>query len=148
MLAEIGMAFGISLVAMIVVGTIVKGILGFRSAVNYVAQQATLGAIAYLAFSAGFALPAVAILALFPLVVHAITQALVRYIAWKTARGGYGEEAKWAYELFKEGDREFVRAQTHLPQMDVREVVVIADDKQEFRDLMVERFEERVEENT
>lgn len=149
MVAEIGVAVGISIVVMIVVGTIVKGLLGFRSAVNYVAQQLTLGIIGYIAATEfGFALVAVGILVLFPPVVHLITQLLTRFIMWRTARGDYGEHAKWAYELFNEGDTKFIRAQTYLSAMDVREIVVIADSKQEFRDLMVERFEERLEQNT
>lgn len=141
MFAEIGLAFGLSLVGMIVVGTIVKGILGLRTAINYVVQQLVLGGAAYYALTTlGWSLPAVAVMAAFPLVIHITVRLLNIYINWKAASGGYGEEARWAYELFNEPDHEFIQAQTVLPEMDVREVVVIADSKQELRDLMVERF--------
>lgn len=139
MIAQIGIALGTGIVVMVAVGTVVKGFLGLRSAINWLVQTAVLAA---LATAVGFTTVQTAIVVALPAVIHLLVWVLTKFIEWKAKSGRYGEEAKWAYELFEAGDEQFIHAQAALPKHEVMEVQVIADSKDEFRDLMVERYNE------
>lgn len=60
----------------------------------------------------------------------------------KALNGDYGNETMWASELVEEGDQLFIMAVNTLPQSEMTEVGIIAESKQELRDLTVERFED------
>ena len=60
----------------------------------------------------------------------------------KTLSGDYGEEAQWAAEIANSGDREFQFAVQALPQRELREIGIIAESKEELRELTIERFDE------
>jgi len=140
MIAQIGMAIGVSLVGMVVVGTIVKQFLGLRSGINWLAQTAVLaGAASVLALAT---IPTV-IMVLFPTVIHLLKFGVLKVIEYRVVNGHYGDSIMWAYELIEhEEDREFMYAQAALPPMEIKELQVMADSKQELRDLTVERYEE------
>lgn len=60
--------------------------------------------------------------------------------------GEYGDETKWAAELSEEGDTLFEIAATELPQEDLMEVGIVAESKEELREMTVERLEEKSDE--
>lgn len=60
----------------------------------------------------------------------------------RALQGGLGDEAQWAAEFIKDGDQEFTRAMTALPSADLKEVKIIAESKNELRELTIERYEE------
>lgn len=60
--------------------------------------------------------------------------------------GEYGQETQWAAELSQEGDTLFEIAATELPQEDLMEVGIVAESKEELRELTVERLEEKADE--
>lgn len=60
--------------------------------------------------------------------------------------GEYGKETKWAAELSKEGDQLFEMAATELDQSELMEIGIVAESKEELRELTVERFEESADE--
>ena len=61
---------------------------------------------------------------------------------YQALQGELGEETKWASELAKDGDDEFIKAMTSLPSQELKEVSIIAESKSELRELTVERSEE------
>lgn len=61
----------------------------------------------------------------------------------KARNGDYGVETKWAAELVDEGDQLFTIAVVELPNTEMKEVGIIAESKDELRELTVERLEER-----
>lgn len=65
----------------------------------------------------------------------------------KTLNGKYGIESQWAAELVEDDDREFEIAMQHLPEMHLREVGVIAESKDELRELTIDRFDEFADED-
>lgn len=56
--------------------------------------------------------------------------------------GKYGNMTMWAAELIDDGDREFTIAATALSDKERMEIGVIADSKEELRELTIERLEE------
>lgn len=141
MILEIATALGVAIVGTVVIGTFVKSMLGLRSAVNWFVQTLVLGTAVFVA-PWPTALQA-AIIVAFPTFIHLLVYAGRLFILWRVKRGDYGEEAKWAYELFKEQDTEFIRAQAALPKQDVMEAKVIADSKQQLREVVIDRYESR-----
>lgn len=63
----------------------------------------------------------------------------------KALGGGYGEEVQWASELVDEGDALFTMAINDLPEREMKEVGIIAESKEELRDLTIERYDEHVD---
>lgn len=61
----------------------------------------------------------------------------------KAMSGGYGEETKWASELIQEEDDEFILAVNALGQNEMMEIGIVAESKEELRELTIERFEEQ-----
>jgi hypothetical protein len=56
--------------------------------------------------------------------------------------GSYGESAKWAAELVDGGDEEFEFAINKLSDDELLEIGIIANDKDELRELTIQRLEE------
>ena len=63
----------------------------------------------------------------------------------KALSGGYGEEVKWASELIEDGDELFVIAVNSIDQTEMKEIGIIAESKQELRNLTIERFDEQTD---
>lgn len=64
---------------------------------------------------------------------------------WRTKKaldGEYGKPSQWATELIEEEDQLFILAVNSLPNMEMKEIGIIAESKEELRELTVERLEE------
>lgn len=71
--------------------------------------------------------------------------AISKYRDWqkKKALGGdYGDVTRWASELIDEEDQLFILAVNSLPEMEMTEIGIVAESKEELRELTVERLEE------
>lgn len=67
------------------------------------------------------------------------------YGVWKLRRalnGKYGDAMQWTAEFLKDKDRAFIEAAKHLPRHEQRELGIIADTKDEFREATIERAKE------
>jgi len=60
----------------------------------------------------------------------------------KALDGDYGKETQWASELVDEGDQLFTVAVSEMPNAELRDCGIIAESKEELREVVVERFEE------
>jgi hypothetical protein len=60
----------------------------------------------------------------------------------KALDGDYGQITQWAAELTRDGDMEFAMAIKALPKREKTDIAIIADSKEELRELTMERFEE------
>jgi hypothetical protein len=94
------------------------------------------------------ALFAVAMAALGPLTINLI--ALINHKrrereVRKTRDGEYGEVAKWGQELIDEGDDGFVLATQEITQEDMMEIGIVAENKEELRQLAMERLDEQTD---
>lgn len=65
----------------------------------------------------------------------------------KALDGDYGEVTQWAAELTKSGDMEFATAIQAMPDSELMEIGIIADSKEELRELVIERFDELADES-
>lgn len=61
----------------------------------------------------------------------------------KTLSGEYGPEAQWAAEIADSGDEEFKFAVSVLSNREMREIGIIAESKEELRELTIERLDEK-----
>lgn len=59
----------------------------------------------------------------------------------KALNGDYGEEVRWATELVEE-DMMFRVAVNHLPSIQIKELGIIAESKEELREITIERLDE------
>lgn len=67
------------------------------------------------------------------------------YQAKKALNGEYGDSTQWAAELVGEdNDEHFALAVQALPNNQLRELGIIAESKEELREITIERFEEEV----
>lgn len=140
MLVETAMALAMGFVSMIVVGTVVRQMLGLRSAINWFVQSAVCAGIAT---SMAFGTVATVAVITLPTVIHGTRFLLTFIFHYRAKNGHYGEDEKWVYELMvEEQDQMFVHAITALPENEKMELKVIADSKQELRDLTIDRFDE------
>jgi hypothetical protein len=64
----------------------------------------------------------------------------------KALNGDYGDVTMWAVEIAQDGDPEFVMAIQALPDSEKMELGIIANDKEELRELVIERFDELADE--
>lgn len=74
---------------------------------------------------------------------------LAALLKWKNVRhqrralnGEFGDMTKWGAQITKDGDEEFAEAIEALPETEKMEIAIIAESKEELRELAVERFEE------
>lgn len=129
-------------VLLYVVATVIR-LAGFGSFATLLGQTAVNAAVGYALLSVSFiALPVAVALGLMPLALRVFAYLWFYYQGKKILDGDYGEQARWAAELVQSGDEEFIEASAKLPQIELREVGIMADDKEELRELTVERAEE------
>lgn len=117
--------------------------LGGEGVATFVLQSITTTTIALALFvtsTAGLQL-AVAF-ALLPVFVRIFAIVWFYYIGKKVLNGDYGEESMWAAQLTDEGDTEFIEASTEITNMEMKEIGIVANSKQELRELVVERARE------
>ena len=72
--------------------------------------------------------------------------ATVLYFYWLGRRalaGKMGEEQQWMAEFINENDEEFMHAMAQINRMEAKELFVLAEDKEELRELALERASEQ-----
>lgn len=114
-------------------GWLLKGAVQFLAAGIVAAVLVTVG---YISLIGG----AIFILAL--LIVKLLSLLFLTYYVRKARDGSFGKETRWATELIKSGDTEFTTATTQLPAQELQEVSIVAESKEELRDLTIKRYEE------
>lgn len=135
-------AIGAGFVLLYVVATVLR-IAGFGGFTTLVSQTGVTGAAGYVLLSISFInLPVAVALGLLPLCLRIFAYGWFYYQGKKLLNGDYGEQARWAAELVQSGDTEFIEACARLPQVELREVGIMAEDKEELRELTVERAAE------
>lgn len=115
------------------VGWLLKGIMQLLSAAIVAAIFVTM---TYLSLLGGV------IFVIAVLIVKVLSLLFLSYYVRKARGGSFGKETQWATELIKNGDTEFTTATTRLPTQELQEISIIAESKEELRDLTVKRFEE------
>ncbi len=60
----------------------------------------------------------------------------------KALDGDYGEVTQWAAEMTQDGDMAFATAIQALPENERMEIGIVAESKEELRELTMERFDE------
>lgn len=130
---------GTLLLAALVTGFVLRGVLGLPSIVNYAGQLVVIGVVAN-TIGAAFVPTALAVAVLTAM--HIAKVVAMLFLSWKGMRGDYGEEVRWMLELIDEQDNEFLQAQRVLPDREIREVKILSDTKQELRENMIERADE------
>lgn len=145
MVIELLLGIVLSIAGMVVVGTFVRQLLNLRSGINWFFQTVAIFGISVF-FSFGSLVSG--IMVAIPTVIHLLRFTVAKILDSRIRSGAYGEPAMWAYELIEEeDDKRFIQAQHILSESEVREVSIIAESKDEMRDLMIERYNQTVSEN-
>lgn len=135
LVASIATLFGTALLAKVVFN---RGAVGV--AVLQIIGMATL---AYGLLSVGVVgIIGAGIIAAFPITTRLFAYLFVAWIKARAMSGKMGDETMWAAELVEEQDTEFIRATAALPSYELKEVGIIAESKEELRDLTIERYEQ------
>lgn len=124
-------------------GGIANSISNWRWSIPIV--QTIIGAIVgYVLFTfiPAFTAPMFVVIVVNPFVFN-IGSVVYKSIQRKRALDGlYGEETQWAAELVEEGDQAFIIAVNSLPKVEMTEIGIIAESKEELRELTIERLDE------
>jgi len=75
--------------------------------------------------------------------VELLKELFYRVVVSLVLRGAFGQSRRWTAELLLDNDNIFCDAYGKISARTLREVEVIADSKEEFRDLTVERAQEQ-----
>lgn len=143
MVINLGIALGASIVALFGTALFAKVVLGAGRIGTAITQITGMIILAYVLLSIGIVGNIGAgIIAAFPIVLRLVVFGFIAWVGKRVMSGAMGEEAKWAGELVEEGDQEFMKAAKALPSYELKEVRIIAESKDELRDLTVERYEE------
>lgn len=142
MVVDIISALGAGFVALYCTSTVVR-MLGGDSFATLVLQLVMTIGIGVGLFSIHMISAPVAVtVALMPVVLRIVALLWFYYIGKKILNGDYGEESRWAAELVEAEDDAFIKASNKLSEMELRESGIIATDKSEMRDIVVEKAEE------
>jgi hypothetical protein len=135
-------ALGVAFVLLYVVAVTIR-LFGGGGFATLIGQTAVNGVVSYAMLSVSFVgLPVVGVMVLMPLALRIFAYAWFYRQGKKLLNGDFGEQARWALELFEEGDDEFIEASARLSQIQLREIGIVADDKEELRELTVEHAQE------
>lgn len=133
------------LVALYIVAAIAR-IFGGDGAHTLLLQSVVNGTIALaLFYTSTVSLPIAVAIGVMPLALRVIAMFWFYYIGKKVLAGDYGEESRWAAELVESQDDEFIEASTHLSQMELQEIGIVAANKEELRKIVIERAKEKQE---
>jgi len=131
------LTFGIALLAEIIIPRIVGGAL--LRIVAFVGLGASAAYTGFVPLWGGV------LIALAPILV-ALMAMLYFYILGKRALAGkMGEEQQWMAELVRDDNAPFIEALEHLDRTDVKEITVIAEDKEELKELALQRAKEKLD---
>lgn len=138
-------ALGAGFVLLYIVATLVR-LAGFKSLATLMAQTAVNASVGYALLSISFiTLPIAVAVGVLPAGVRAFAYVWFYWQGKKVLNGDYGEQARWAAELVEEEDDEFVEASAQLSQIELREIGIMSDSKEELRENTIERVEELTE---
>lgn len=138
-----------SIIPVMAIGKVIAtGITGWRWAVPIVQTLISFVASLMVIYSIAGVSPYIVV----PMIVYPILINIVSLVDKRRQRenaldGEYGVETQWAAELVESGDTEFAIAVNDLPKMDLKEVGIIADSKEELRRLTIERHDELLDES-
>lgn len=129
------LTFGIALLAAVIIPRIIGG-----TPVRVLAFVSLGAATVYTGFAPLWAGVLIALAPVFGAL------ATVLYFYWLGRRalaGKMGEEQQWMAEFINENDEEFMHAMAQINRMEAKELFVLAEDKEELRELALERVSEQ-----
>lgn len=129
------LTFGIALLAAVIIPRIIGG-----TPVRVLAFVSLGAATVYTGFAPLWAGVLIALAPVFGAL------ATVLYFYWLGRRalaGKMGEEQQWMAEFINENDEEFMHAMAQINRMEAKELFVLAEDKEELRELALERASEQ-----
>lgn len=135
-------AIGAGLILLYAVATIVRVSGGSSNATlgaQFIASWALAGVVLFLSIAN---LPVAVAIGLLPILLRIVAMVWFYYIGRKVLNGDFGEESQWAGELVESGDEEFIEASNDLSKMELRESGIIATDKSEMREIVVEKADD------
>jgi hypothetical protein len=134
-------AIGSVIAAVFALGTIAFIVrqAGGGSFITIVLQEILLAAGAYYVYTLeAIGLLAAVLIVLLPILFRLLSVILNYRAGKKVLDGEYGEAAMWAGELVQDEDEEFVQAMVTMSSTELREIGIIAESKEELRDITVE----------
>lgn len=144
MLVEIGVVLA-TVVPVMLIGKAIAIQISHNSLFVALAQALLGGSVGYaLAATFTFSVPiVVAGATIAPLIITALAVIDKHVQKRRTLSGKYGPEAQWAAEIANSGDEEFQFAVRVLSKREMREIGIIAESKEELRELTIERLDEK-----
>lgn len=143
MFINIGIAFvsvigGLFITALIGHGVLNRGTIG-----TALVQLLGMSIIAYVLFQLGIVgILGLSLVVASPIIVRIISLLLMLWVSKRALSGDMGQESMWAAELVKESDEKFSEATKNLPSYELREIGIIAESKEELRDMTIERYKQ------
>jgi len=134
---QIGAIIG-TLIGMAIVSSIVRGV-GLGTKTVILGQLALAAGGGYLLLNAGHIGQYVfATMVSLVVAVRVLMLVYMYYMSRKVLDGSMGEEAQWAGEIVKSGDQEFINAIQGLDGMDMKEIGIMAESKEELREMTLD----------
>lgn len=84
------------------------------------------------------------IIAVVPIITNLFMWVYFIWLGRRALDGDFGEAQMWMAEYVRDGDPVFISALDQLSEMDKKEIILIADSKQELKELAMERADEPV----
>lgn len=132
------LTFGVALfAAIVIIPRIIEGALLRASAFIILGAVAVYTGFAPLWIGVG--------IALIPEVVGLISMLYFYWLGQRALSGKMGEPQKWMAELVRDDNVPFIEALENLDRTDVKEIAVIADNKQELKELALKRAKEKLD---
>jgi hypothetical protein len=128
------LTFGIALLVAIIIPRIVGGL-----PVEMLLFTALAVASVYTGFTSVWA---GIVIATAPLIISGMSMLYFYWIGQRALAGKMGQEQQWIAELVNANDEKFMESMEALERMEVREVIVIADSKEELRQTIITRAQE------
>lgn len=129
------LTFSIALLAAVIIPRIIGG-----TPVRVLAFVSLGAATVYTGFAP---LWAGVLIALAPVFVALATVLYFYWLGRRALAGKMGEEQQWMAEFINENDEEFMHAMAQVNRIEAKELFVLAEDKEELRELALERASEQ-----
>jgi len=131
------LTFGIALLAAVIIPRIIGG-----TPVRVLAFVSLGAATVYTGF---VPLWGGVLIALAPLITFLLLIVYAYWLGQRALSGKMGEETQWIAELVKDDNKPFIEAMNHLNQSEMKEITIIADNKEELKELALERAKENLD---
>lgn len=79
---------------------------------------------------------------LLPAILGVMSMAYYYWLGRRALAGKMGQEQQWMAELVEADDEKFMRSMQQVGRMEMKEITVVADSKEELRQAVIERAEE------